>query len=154
MIDHHNQLMIALYPPPKPIPCWIPQTSKGLRLLADAKRKDLTVPEKTLWEVLHRPNGSVRFRPQIAVKRRRADFMCIWGGLAVEVDGKEHTPEEDAKWTADLNRFGFTVARVSAKFVYDYRDRIAEALHDLAAEMLSQQHALKLSTPNRPYRCW
>jgi len=57
-----------------------------------------------------------KFRRQHAIGPYVVDFACVDARLVVEVDGPSHTDAEqaafDAKRTADLERWGWRVARI------------------------------------------
>ena len=76
---------------------------------AKAMRREMTLPERTLWNQVraHRLNG-FKFRRQTVVGRYIADFTCRSPiMLVVEIDGETHVGQEDY----DLVRTRFFEAR-------------------------------------------
>jgi very-short-patch-repair endonuclease len=72
-------------------------------------RREMTLPERTLWNEVraHRLQG-VKFRRQTVVGRYIADFTCRSPiMLVVEIDGETHVGREDY----DLVRTGYFEAR-------------------------------------------
>ena len=57
---------------------------------AQRLRREMTPPEKLLWQALRRDQLGHRFRRQHPVGPYVLDFFCARAGLCVEVDG-EHT---------------------------------------------------------------
>jgi very-short-patch-repair endonuclease len=84
-------------------------------------RKEMTVPERMLWQLFRtRPNG-LKFRRQHPVGPYIVDFCCLSARLIVEVDGMAHdmgdSPKRDEIRTRFLKENGYRVLRVSAQRV-------------------------------------
>ena len=57
---------------------------------ARSLRKEMTPPERRLWNVLkHRPSG-LKFRRQHPLGPYVLDFFCHEAALAIEIDGLAH----------------------------------------------------------------
>ena len=92
-------------------------------------RKDPTSPEERLWSVVRgRRYRDAKFRRQHAIGPYVVDFACASLLLVIEVDGPSHADAEqaafDAKRTADLESWGWRVARISNADVYAGGDAI------------------------------
>jgi very-short-patch-repair endonuclease len=102
---------------------------------ARAMRAELTSAEEKLWSMLRgRRYRGAKFRRQHAIGPYVVDFACVSLQLVIEVDGASHRDAEqaafDAKRTADLERWGWRVARIPNDHVfaggdglYDFLDR-------------------------------
>jgi very-short-patch-repair endonuclease len=98
-------------------------------------RKEPTSAEEKLWGMLrNRRYRDAKFRRQHAIGPYVVDFACVTLRLVVEVDGPSHGDSEqaafDAKRTAELESWGWRVARISNAEVfaasdglYDFLDR-------------------------------
>ncbi|HYD82612.1 MAG TPA: endonuclease domain-containing protein [Opitutus sp.] len=80
-------------------------------------RAEPTSAEEKLWRMLRgRRYREAKFRRQHAIGKYVVDFACVASRLVIEVDGPSHDDEEqkqfDATRTADLERWGWRVARV------------------------------------------
>jgi very-short-patch-repair endonuclease len=87
-------------------------------LRARALRRDMTLPDGMLWQVLrHRPDG-FKFRRQHPIGRCIVDFYCPAARLVIEVDGESHrmgdNPERDEQRDAWLRNQGLQVLRFDA----------------------------------------
>ncbi|MFN3677883.1 MAG: endonuclease domain-containing protein [Sphingomonas pseudosanguinis] len=85
---------------------------------ARSLRQDMSAPEITLWQVLRRRPGGLKFRRQHPAGPYIADFYCHEARLVIEVDSEAHSrgdrPERDASrdnWFADR---GLTTLRIAA----------------------------------------
>lgn len=79
-------------------------------------RKDSTVAEKFLWEILRRKAvQGYKFRRQHPLSYYIADFYCHKARLVIEVDGEVHDLEEvkekDRRRDEAMRRFGLTILR-------------------------------------------
>ncbi len=80
---------------------------------AKEMRSDATDAERVLWRNLraHRLAAS-KFRRQQPIGPYIVDFVCLYAGLIIEVDGGQHLQSvRDAERDASLRRQGFTVLR-------------------------------------------
>ena len=91
----------------------IKQVKRARRL-----RREMSLPEVLLWQVLRRRPNGLKFRRQFAIGPITVDFACLERRLIVEVDGEGHSfgdqPRRDAARDALLLQEGFRVLRVSA----------------------------------------
>ncbi|MBS0482198.1 MAG: DUF559 domain-containing protein [Proteobacteria bacterium] len=84
-------------------------------------RRDMSVPERLLWQRFRqRPNG-IKFRRQHPIGPYIVDFCCLSHRLVVEIEGVVHDMGQQHAY--DQRRFefiksnGFRVIRVSARRV-------------------------------------
>lgn len=103
-----------------------------LVLRARGLRRNLTLPEGMLWQVLRtRPHG-FKFRRQHPIGRCVVDFYCPAGRLVVEVDGMSHDmglrPAEDARRDAWLRSQGLLVLRFAAADVMNDLQSVVTAI--------------------------
>ena len=80
-------------------------------------RKNMTIPEKVLWEVLRdRRSRGVKFRRQVNIGPYIVDFLCKEHRLIVEVDGGIHRAadrhEHDEARSAYFAELGLKVVRI------------------------------------------
>ncbi|HMM01486.1 MULTISPECIES: DUF559 domain-containing protein [unclassified Dysgonomonas] len=84
---------------------------------ARKNRKESTVAENALWQMLRNKNIGYKFRRQHLIDRFIVDFVCFEKSVIVEVDGKYH--ESDEQMQADQQRsdilksLGYEVLRFS-----------------------------------------
>ena len=75
-------------------------------------RNTSTEAEKKLWARLrNRQLNGAKFRRQHPLPPYVADFFCEDAKLVIELDGSQHTPENDAQRTKFLENKGYTVLR-------------------------------------------
>ena len=98
-------------------------------------RRNMTLPEKILWQFLR---GScfagLRFRRQHPVGRYIADFCCPQKKLIIELDGGYHaaTQREDTDRDRFLNEKGFRILRFTNDHIFDH---IEWTLRTIAGEL-------------------
>jgi len=84
------------------------------RTLRHAKhlRHEMTAAEQALWKYLRagRLNG-IKFRRQHPVPPYVVDFCCVEHALVIELDGSQHTAEQDVLRTQYLQSQGWQVVR-------------------------------------------
>lgn len=75
-------------------------------------RNEPTNAEKYLWQHLksHQLNN-LKFRRQVPIDNYIVDFLCFEKRLIIELDGGQHSSEQDASRTAYLESKGFLVIR-------------------------------------------
>jgi very-short-patch-repair endonuclease len=87
-------------------------------LRARALRRDMTLPEGMLWQVLRRRPDGLKFRRQHPLGRCVVDFYCAAARLVIEVDGESHSrgdnPRRDDRRDHWLRSQGLHVLRFSA----------------------------------------
>ena len=78
-------------------------------------RRNMTEPEKVLWEYLRKKPLGFKFRRQHPIKSYVLDFYCHKKRLSIEVDGDYHLAsyqnEKDKDRTAYLHEVGITEIR-------------------------------------------
>ncbi len=71
------------------------QYNKTHRDLARNLRKNMTIPEQTLWALLRkRQLDGYRFRHQAPLGRYIVDFVCLDARLVIELDGNPHRHQQ------------------------------------------------------------
>ena len=104
---------------------------------ARALRKDLSVPERLLWQRLRLRPGGLKFRRQHPIGPYIVDFCCLSERFVIEVDGIAHDmgdrPSRDDTRTRFLKENGYRVLRISAQRVLADADGTAEAIVARAA---------------------
>jgi very-short-patch-repair endonuclease len=103
-------------------------------------RREMTVPERMLWQLFRtRPEG-FKFRRQHPIGPYIVDFCCLSARLVVEVDGIAHdmgnNPKRDEIRTKFLTDNGYRVLRVSAQRVLADAAGTAQAIVARAASPL------------------
>ena len=87
----------------------------GLTARARVLRREMTPPERRLWQRLRGGALGVAFRRQHPVAPYILDFACVGARVAIEVDGAMHGRPEgvarDAVRDAALVRDGWVVVR-------------------------------------------
>jgi very-short-patch-repair endonuclease len=105
-------------------------------------RRELTEPERRLWNVLRAKRfDGAGFRRQVVIGNAIADFACRRPNmLVVEVDGESHAEqrEYDQRRTAELEKRGYRVMRFTN----------SEVMTNLDGVLLTIQRALQ--TPPLP----
>ena len=91
-------------------------------------RRQMSLPEVLLWQVLRKRPGGLKFRRQFPVGQITADFACLDRRLIIEVDGEGHSfgdqPRRDLARDALLRREGFEVMRIAARDVLQDLDAV------------------------------
>ena len=75
------------------------------KAMARRLRKKLTKAEALLWWRLRRDIEGWRFRRQHPIGPYIADFACVEGRLAIEVDGATHHTQEEIAYDERRTRF-------------------------------------------------
>jgi very-short-patch-repair endonuclease len=90
------------------------RTTKPTLAHARRLRRDMTEPEKRLWNRLCDDQiGGHHFRRQVPLGPYIADFCCLRSKLVVEVDGESHTElsEAEARRARWMRAEGYRVLR-------------------------------------------
>ena len=95
-------------------------------------RREMTLPEVLLWNLLRKSPDGVHFRRQ----ERRGDFIldfyCAKAKVCIEIDGIAHDmgdrPQRDQRRDAWLAGEGIEVLRIPATEVLKSPEDVAEAL--------------------------
>jgi very-short-patch-repair endonuclease len=88
---------------------------------ARALRRNMTLPEGMLWQVLRRRPDGFKFRRQHPIGRCIVDFYCAASRLVIEVDGDSHSmgdhPQRDLRRDQWLRSQGFRILRFAGRDV-------------------------------------
>jgi very-short-patch-repair endonuclease len=119
---------------------------------ARSLRRQMSLPEVVLWQVLRtRPNG-LKFRRQFPIRQITVDFVCLECRVAIEVDGEGHNrgdrPRRDAARDAMLRREGFHVLRIAAREVLKDMDAVLRFIVD-SCEGVGPLHQRAAGPPPR-----
>jgi very-short-patch-repair endonuclease len=103
-----------------------PPREKNLAVLqARALRRQMTLPEGMLWQVLRQRPEGLKFRREHPIGWYIADFYCAAERVVIEIDGISRgmgdRPAQDARRGQWLQSRGVRVLRFAA----------AEVMHDL-----------------------
>ena len=108
-------------------------------------RKQMTPPERRLWNVLKGRPAGFKFRRQHPVGQYVLDFFCFEAALAVEVDGFAHdlgsNPDRDTRrdsWFADQ---GIETMRIRAIDVRDNLDGVVSLIAQACAMRTVREHS-------------
>ena len=108
-------------------------------------RKEMTKPERMLWQRFRQRPGGYKFRRQHPVGPYIADFCCLSQRFIVEIDGSAHDDIDratfDDRRVSFLQENGFRVLRVTAARVLADADDAAEAIVARMANPLHQPAA-------------
>jgi very-short-patch-repair endonuclease len=95
-------------------------------------RREMSLPEVLLWNLLRKSPGGVHFRRQHPMARYVLDFYCAEAKTCFEIDGLSHDagdrPERDQQRDAWLKQQGVEVLRISAADVLKSPEDIAEGI--------------------------
>lgn len=118
-------------------------TSKSVRR-ARRLRREMSLPEVLLWQVLNQRPGTLKFRRQHACGPYDLDFFCNDARLAIEVDGEAHDrgdrPGRDAARDAWLLNAGIRTYRVPARDVLNDLERVVHGVVAAALARLPLHH--------------
>ena len=91
-------------------------------------RREMSVSEKVVWELLRNDGIGFRFRRQFAIGPYFLDFYCPEARVCVEVDGEQHlkTKERDALRDEFLATKGVLTMRVPSLEFFDRDTVVAE----------------------------
>jgi len=99
----------------------LPIVSPEKRDFARQLRKEMTIAERRLWNLLRGQQTGIKFYRQRAVGQYICDFLAPEVGLVVEVDGSQHYEDEgknhDATRDNYLRSIGLVVVRFSDRDV-------------------------------------
>jgi very-short-patch-repair endonuclease len=123
-------------------------------LRARELRREMSLPEGLLWQVLRQRPAGLKFRRQHPFVRCTADFYCAAVRLVVEVDGDQHSrgtiPSEDAARDAWLAGRGVMVLRFDAAEVLKDLESVVTALVPHALGRLPLHHPSGGPPPHLP----
>jgi very-short-patch-repair endonuclease len=109
-----------------------PREKNDTVLRARALRREMTLPEGMLWQVLRsRPDG-LKFRRQHPIGRCIVDFYCPAARLVIEVDGEAHRmgdrPARDASRDVWLRAQSVRIVRFAAVDVMGDLEAVLSAI--------------------------
>ncbi len=92
-------------------------------------RREMTDAERRLWKHLRagRLEG-FKFRRQHPVPPYVLDFCCVEVGLAIELDGSQHSEARDASRSRYLESQGWRIVRFWDNDVLNKTDAVVEAI--------------------------
>jgi len=103
-------------------------------------RKQMTIPEAMLWNVLKRRQlGGLKFRKQSPIGPYVVDFYCAEALLVVELDGESHVgqADKDEKRQSDLQQGGLTVFRVTNDDVLHHLEAVTDGIERFARQSVN-----------------
>ena len=95
-------------------------------------RREMTDAERRLWKHLRagRLEG-FKFRRQHPVPPYVLDFCCVEVGLAIELDGSQHSEARDASRSRYLESQGWRIVRFWDNDVLNKADAVVEAIWNI-----------------------
>ncbi|MBS2212007.1 endonuclease domain-containing protein [Carboxylicivirga mesophila] len=119
-----------------------PNTFEKAKML----RKNMTIPEKILWEYLRNKKiFNLRFRAQHPIDIFIADFYCHQLKLIIEIDGKTHLSKKEQEYdidrTAEFQHYGITVIRFT-------NEQVLGEIHNVIRVIEEKCKSLFETTPN------
>jgi very-short-patch-repair endonuclease len=104
-------------------------TKKRLTPVARKLRRNSTDAENRLWYHLRgRRFQGAKFMRQFPIGGFVADFACRDTHLAIELDGGQHSPEQDRPRTEIIEAFGYRLIRFWNNDVLENTEGVLEAL--------------------------
>ena len=95
-------------------------------------RREMSLPEVLLWQVLRQRPGNQKWRHQHPAGEYDLDFYCDAAKLCVEVDSEAHErgdrPETDARRDAWLAARGVRTMRIAARDVLRDLDAVVRVI--------------------------
>ncbi|WNO52916.1 endonuclease domain-containing protein [Stakelama saccharophila] len=108
---------------------------------ARSLRRQMTLPEVLLWQVLRARPFGLKFRRQSAAGPYVLDFYCSDARLAIEVDGEAHSGPAPA--ARDARRDAF----FAAKGIHTLRVPARDVLHDVGTTVDAIVAACRVRLP-------
>ncbi len=104
---------------------------------AKQHRKEPTEAEEKLWQEIRNEKLGFKFRRQHLIDKYIVDFVCLFKGLIVEVDGDIHefTKEEDELRALVLNQHGFTVIRFMNNEVFNDLQNVLKKIKSKVSQL-------------------
>ena len=91
-------------------------------------RRNQTEAERIIWNFVRNNRLGYKFKRQQPIDHYIVDFICFEKRMVVEIDGGQHTQENDAIRTAYLQNNGFTLTRFWNNDVMENPDGVYQAL--------------------------
>lgn len=104
-------------------------------------RRNLSLPEAMLWQILRTSPDGYKFRKQHPAGPYILDFFCARANLAIEVDGITHDmdgrPAHDERRDQWLRANRIDTLRISARDVLDSVGTVAQSISDIVEHRLT-----------------
>ena len=111
---------------------------------ARKRRREMSLPEVLLWQVLRKRPDCLKFRHEHPTGNYSIDFYCSDALLAVEVDGEIHSrgdrPKRDARRDAWLAAESIDTMRIPASEVLRDLDAVVRGIVAEARSRLPLHH--------------
>ena len=124
-----------------------PKPAPGAVAQARRLRKNMSLPEVLLWNLLKGQPQGVKFRRQHPSGKIGMDFYCLDARLVIEVDGFAHDtgdrPERDERRDAWLRSHNLETVRIPASEVLKDAVAVAESIIAMALSRLPLHHPAK-----------
>ena len=95
-------------------------------------RRELSLPEVMLWQILRTSPGGHKFRKQHPAGPYCLDFFCARANLAIEIDGAAHDmgdrPAKDDRRDAWLREHRIDTLRIPAREILDNVGAVAQSI--------------------------
>jgi very-short-patch-repair endonuclease len=121
-----------------------PKPTGNAVLRARKLRKEMSLPEVLLWQLLRGQPQGVKFRRQHPSGELGIDFYCSDARLVIEIDGASHDmgtrPERDIRRDAWLKTKGLDTIRIAAKDVLKDHVAVADSIIQMALLRLPLHH--------------
>ena len=112
-------------------------------------RREMTLPEVLLWQILRTKPMGVKFRSQHPIGDFVVDFYCHSARTIIEIDGIAHNmgdqPQFDAARGEQLSAMGLQVVRIPATDVLKDPVAVAKSLVAIC-KVVPPQSALRAAT--------
>ncbi|WP_125955169.1 endonuclease domain-containing protein [Novosphingobium sp. MD-1] len=103
---------------------------EGTRTRARELRREMTEPERRLWQIVRAGRLGFKFQRQVVLAPYIADFAARSERLVIEIDGETHGSDiaYDARRTADLEARGYRVLRFTNADVMTNPEGVARTI--------------------------
>lgn len=126
-----------------------PKPNPGAVARARKLRKEMSLPEVLLWQVLRGQPQGVKLRRQHPSGEIDMDFYCADARLCIEIDGLAHDmgdrPQRDLRRDAWLGSAGIDTMRLAASDVLKDAIAVAGGIVALARSRLPLDHPAALA---------
>ena len=104
-------------------------------------RRDLSLPEAMLWQLLRASTSGFKFRKQHPAGPYILDFFCARANLAIEIDGISHDmgdrPARDEHRDHFLREHRIDTLRIPARDVLDSFESVAQSIVEIIESRLA-----------------
>jgi len=113
------------------------QATQRARTNAQVLRTSMTESERKLWNGLRSEQLGVKFRRQHPLGSYVADFACLAPRLIVELDGSQHSQQQDydARRDAFFRAQGFDVMRFASNAPFVQLEGVLQAIANRLGEL-------------------